>query len=69
MQQLMFEEAGRYAWRDAADPEISDGQQALVRPLMVACCDLDVGVARGRAADAARARRRPRGPRGGRRRR
>ena len=47
MQQLMFEEAGRYAWRDAPDPEISDGQQALVRPLMVACCDLDVAVAEG----------------------
>ena len=46
MQQLMFEDAGRYTWRDAADPEITDGQQALVRPLMVACCDLDVGVAR-----------------------
>ena len=47
MQQLMFEEAGRYAWRDAPDPEISDGRQALVRPLTVACCDLDVGVAQG----------------------
>jgi threonine dehydrogenase-like Zn-dependent dehydrogenase len=47
MQQLVFEEAGRYAWREAADPEISDSQQALVRPLMVACCDLDVGVAQG----------------------
>ncbi|RDH76622.1 alcohol dehydrogenase [Mycolicibacterium moriokaense] len=47
MQQLVFEEAGRYAWRDAAEPQISDARQALVRPLMVACCDLDVGVARG----------------------
>ena len=47
MQQLVFEEAGRYAWREAADPEISGGGQALVRPLMVACCDLDVGVAQG----------------------
>ena len=47
MQQLVFEEAGRYAWREAPDPEISDAQQALVRPLMVACCDLDVGVAQG----------------------
>ena len=47
MQQLVFEEAGRYAWREAADPEISDAGQALVRPLMVACCDLDVGVAQG----------------------
>ena len=47
MQQLIFEEAGRYAWHDAPDPQISDGRQALVRPLMVACCDLDVAVAEG----------------------
>ena len=47
MQHLVFEEAGRYAWREAADPEISDGRQALVRPVMVACCDLDVAVAQG----------------------
>ena len=47
MQQLMFEEAGRYAWREVAEPEISDPQQALVRPLTVACCDLDVGVSQG----------------------
>jgi threonine dehydrogenase-like Zn-dependent dehydrogenase len=47
MRQLMFEEAGRYAWRDAPDPEITGAGQALVRPLLVACCDLDVGVARG----------------------
>jgi threonine dehydrogenase-like Zn-dependent dehydrogenase len=47
MQQLVFEEAGRYAWREAAEPEISAGQQALVRPVAVACCDLDVGVAQG----------------------
>ena len=47
MQQLMFETAGRYRWRDAADPVITDARQALVRPVMVACCDLDVGVAQG----------------------
>src|SRR5262245_60647020 len=47
MQQLVFEEAGRYVWREAADPKISDGRQALVRPLTVACCDLDVAVAEG----------------------
>lgn len=47
MHQLMFEDAGRYACREVADPLISDARQALVRPLMVACCDLDVGVARG----------------------
>ena len=45
----MFEEAGRYAWRDVPDPEITAPQQALVRPLLVACCDLDVAVAHGRA--------------------
>ena len=33
----------------------------MVRPLVVACCDLDVAVAEGQAADAARTRRRPRG--------
>jgi threonine dehydrogenase-like Zn-dependent dehydrogenase len=48
MKQLMFEEAGRYAWREVAEPSITAPEQALVRPLMVACCDLDVGVAHGR---------------------
>ncbi len=47
MQELVFSEAGRYMWRQAADPQISDGGQAIVRPIAVACCDLDVGVARG----------------------
>jgi threonine dehydrogenase-like Zn-dependent dehydrogenase len=49
VRQLTFEEAGRYGWRDVADPEITQLQQALVRPLAVACCDLDVAVARGAA--------------------
>lgn len=44
----MFEEAGRYAWREAPDPEITAPGQALVRPLTVACCDLDVAVVHGR---------------------
>jgi threonine dehydrogenase-like Zn-dependent dehydrogenase len=44
----MFEEAGKYAWRDATDPEITGPEQALVRPVAVACCDLDVAVAQGR---------------------
>ncbi|HKV22563.1 MAG TPA: alcohol dehydrogenase catalytic domain-containing protein [Mycobacterium sp.] len=47
MQQLVFEDVGRYTWREAADPQISGGRQAIVRPVAVACCDLDVGVARG----------------------
>jgi threonine dehydrogenase-like Zn-dependent dehydrogenase len=47
VRQLMFEEAGRYAWQDAPEPTISAPEQALVRPVAVACCDLDVGVAQG----------------------
>ncbi len=50
MRQLTFEEVGHYAWREVADPTITAPGQALVRPLMVACCDLDVAVARGRLA-------------------
>src|SRR6516162_4857022 len=47
MRQLTFEDAGRYAWREVPDPKITAPEQALVRPLMVACCDLDVGVSQG----------------------
>jgi threonine dehydrogenase-like Zn-dependent dehydrogenase len=48
MRQLMFEDVGKYAWREAPEPDISSPGQALVRPLLVACCDLDVAVAQGR---------------------
>ncbi|MGH3597474.1 MAG: zinc-dependent alcohol dehydrogenase [Mycobacterium sp.] len=48
MRQLTFEEADQYAWREVPDPEITAPEQALVRPLVVACCDLDVGVVQGR---------------------
>ncbi|MFI5508578.1 alcohol dehydrogenase catalytic domain-containing protein [Mycobacterium sp. NPDC051804] len=48
MQQLVFEEAGSYAWREAAEPQIQAPEQAIVRPTLVACCDLDVAVAEGR---------------------
>jgi threonine dehydrogenase-like Zn-dependent dehydrogenase len=48
MKQLTFEEAGRYAWREVPEPQITAPEQALVRPLMVACCDLDVAVCHGR---------------------
>lgn len=44
----MFEEVGRYAWRETPDPQITAPEQALVRPLTVACCDLDVAVVHGR---------------------
>ncbi|WAC89405.1 alcohol dehydrogenase catalytic domain-containing protein [Mycobacterium sp. Aquia_213] len=49
MRQLTFEEVDRYAWRDVPEPELTAPEQALVRPLVVACCDLDIAVARGQA--------------------
>jgi threonine dehydrogenase-like Zn-dependent dehydrogenase len=48
MQHLMFEDAGKYTWREAPEPEITAPEQAIVRPVAVACCDLDVAVAEGR---------------------
>lgn len=48
MRQLVFEETGRYGWHEAPDPTITTADQALVRPLAVACCDLDVAVVDGR---------------------
>lgn len=48
MQQLVFEDVGSYVWREAPDPHLTDPRQAIVRPLAVACCDLDVAVAQGR---------------------
>ena len=48
MRQLMFQDVGSYAWRETAEPEITAPEQAIVRPLLVACCDLDVAVAQGR---------------------
>jgi len=47
MRQLTFEAAGSYAWREVPEPRITAPEQALVRPLAVACCDLDVGVSQG----------------------
>jgi threonine dehydrogenase-like Zn-dependent dehydrogenase len=48
MHQLMFESPGEYAWHEAPEPRITAPEQAIVRPLAVACCDLDVAVAEGR---------------------
>ncbi len=48
MRQLTYEETGRYAWREVPEPQLTAPEQALVRPLMVACCDLDVAVCNGR---------------------
>lgn len=44
MQQLVFVEPGRIEWQDAPDPEPELGQ-AVVRPLAVSRCDLDIAMA------------------------
>src|SRR6202045_512119 len=48
MRQLTYEDSGRYAWREGPEPRITAPEQALGRPLMVACWDLDVAVCNGR---------------------
>jgi len=49
MRQLTYEDTGRYAWREVPEPQLAAPEQALVRPVAVACCDLDVAVAHGGA--------------------
>lgn len=40
---------GGFAWRDGPEPELTSPLGALVRPLVVASCDLDTAVVDGRA--------------------
>jgi threonine dehydrogenase-like Zn-dependent dehydrogenase len=44
VKQLVFVEPGKLEWQETADPEPGPGQ-AVVRPLAVARCDLDVAMA------------------------
>jgi threonine dehydrogenase-like Zn-dependent dehydrogenase len=48
MQQIVFVSPGRVDIEEAADPELIDPTDAIVRPLAVAMCDLDVGLLQGR---------------------
>ncbi len=47
MRQLYFLEPGKFEWRDVPAPRLQDDTDALVRPLAVARCDLDVYIATG----------------------
>lgn len=47
MRQLTFLAPGKFEWRDVKEPRISDPRQAVVRPLAVARCDLDLYIATG----------------------
>jgi threonine dehydrogenase-like Zn-dependent dehydrogenase len=49
MHELVFVAGGEVRWQEAPAPEIQGPGEALVRPVAVACCDLDVAVAQGRA--------------------
>jgi threonine dehydrogenase-like Zn-dependent dehydrogenase len=47
MRQLAFIEAGKVAWQEVPDPTLTNNASALVRPLAVARCDLDLPMAQG----------------------
>src|SRR5919106_1612465 len=49
MQQLNFIDKGRLEWREADEPKLEGGVEALVRPVAVATCDLDRLLVRGLA--------------------
>jgi threonine dehydrogenase-like Zn-dependent dehydrogenase len=49
MRELIFIEAGSVEWHDAAVPKLQGVDDALVRPIAVARCDLDWVLARGKA--------------------
>ena len=49
MQQLTYTAANRLAWEEVAAPELLGTDDALVRPIAVATCDLDAAVVSGRA--------------------
>ena len=48
MRQLQFIEKGKLEWREAPDPKLEGDGEAIVRPVALATCDLDVAFVRGR---------------------
>lgn len=49
MRQLTFVEKGRVEWWDAPNARVTSGLEALVRPVVLGRCDLDVGFVQGLA--------------------
>jgi threonine dehydrogenase-like Zn-dependent dehydrogenase len=49
MRQLTFVEPGKVEWREAPDARITAAVEAVVRPLVLGRCDLDVGFLSGKA--------------------
>jgi alcohol dehydrogenase len=49
MRQLTFVDKGNLEWRDAPEPKLEGDGQALVRPVALATCDIDVAFVQGLA--------------------
>ncbi len=49
MRQLTFVSPGAFEWREVAAPRLTEKRQAIVRPLAVARCDLDLYITLGSA--------------------
>ncbi len=47
MHRMILDGPGRVHWDEAPDPVLTSSEAAIVRPIAVATCDLDVGVLRG----------------------
>jgi threonine dehydrogenase-like Zn-dependent dehydrogenase len=48
MRQLQFVEKGKLEWRDAPDPKLEGDGEAIVKPVALATCDIDVAFVQGR---------------------
>ena len=48
MRQLEFVEKGTLEWREAPDPKLEGDGEAIVRPMALATCDIDVAFVQGR---------------------
>jgi alcohol dehydrogenase len=48
VRQLEFIEKGKLEWREAPDPKLEGDREAVVRPVALATCDIDVAFVQGR---------------------
>ena len=49
MRQLTITDDRSVEWQEAPDPLLHEANDAMVRPLAVALCDLDISIVRGAA--------------------
>jgi alcohol dehydrogenase len=47
VQHAVFVQPGKVEWRETEDPILQSPGEAIVRPIVVGRCDLDVGFVRG----------------------